>query len=186
LGISARESPRGKLKNFRGLFDFQAREWYNKSMEKDVVQIRDWLYVGNCDECINNYSNYDAIIHIKRSDMEHYSCQFNSSRGGNDLTLDYKDGDKIPQEVFEKLEKFYEENKGPYKKIFVHCYVGQTRGPTIALALLSIAFKNSPLCFLGEVIGKIRNERKIVPNICLSPLTNMLDWIDGKNYFPRV
>ena len=150
--------------------------------------VRPWLGIGDRDFC-NNGNNYDFTIHIWRDDMPHYNCNFVDSvdidkvdkvRAG-DFFLNYKDGEHIDLEILNLLATEISATYGSGKKILIHCTMSQTRSPMIAMFALSVIEKKHPLSFLNDIYYSLYCQNKVIGNICLSPLQDLVEWYEKFN-----
>ena len=134
------------------------------------------IYVGNHQCCnIGGYPNGARVLHIWRSDHPDSSCHATKGKaepGPDDLVVEYKDGQKIQcseSHTIEQIEEFFR-IPGP---VFVHCAVGQTRSPTLAIIGKAIRGCDVYQAY-AEVLRGIHATRGIVFNVCLDPTTELL------------
>ena len=133
------------------------------------------IWVGHRDACDKDEYPADCrILHIWREDHPGNTCdkaKDGSGRPTGDLSLEYKDGESLENmdKSIEELEEFF---KIP-GKVYVHCAVGQTRSPTIALIGLAVRGENV-YDAVGHILADIHMSRGIVWNICLTPLREIL------------
>ena len=119
-------------------------------------------------------------IHIWRDDMANNSCKFVSEGrdGGNSdlhLIINYKDGESLfnANVTIDEIASFARISES----LLIHCTVGQTRSPTIAL-IAKIARGASPYQALGDIMKANWDMRGIVSNFCLTPVKEILEWAD--------
>ena len=155
------------------------------SNDKNYAVIRPWLSVGNSDACKENFTH---CIHIWRSDFQDHSCSDKpeSSRlytkHNFDYRFDYRDGESIPLASVVDIRDFIRNkfiNGSQQKNLLVHCAAGMTRSPTIAILALCEVEKGNPLDYLSEVYKCLWNQRKIIGNVCHSPLKDLVNYYEG-------
>ena len=141
-----------------------------------VADVGHDIYVGNhqcCDE--GHYPKAARVLHIWRSDHPLSSCKI--SRGEvqpnpGDLVVEYKDGQKIQcseSSTIEEIEEFF---RIP-GLVYVHCAVGQTRSPTLAIIGKVIRGRTVYKAY-ADVLKGLHVHRNIIFNVCLDPTTELL------------
>ena len=124
--------------------------------------------------------NRGKTIHIWRSDMPDNSCQFvalnkigvNPTRH---LIIDYKDGESLSKANV-TIQTIADFSTGT-EPLLIHCTVGQTRSPTIAL-IAKVVRGCSIYQALGDVMKANFETRAVVSNFCLTPITEILEWAE--------
>lgn len=105
-------------------------------MGLNVARINDWLSVGAAGSCAEFMGSHK--IHIFRTDVEP-SQERDCKKGGYNLRMDWKDGDRLHGSDLKNLSSFLDHVKANAGNLLVHCYAGMCRSPTVAvLALMHI------------------------------------------------
>jgi hypothetical protein len=113
----------------------------------------------------------DKTIHIYRDDMPESSCNIRNN-DINNLAIEYKDGYEISVDLFMKVINFI---SFEWNSILIHCHAGQTRSSTIALIVIAYITRQSPLYYLSLLYTSYYNQIKLLPNVCVCPLTNIVE-----------
>lgn len=140
-----------------------------------LAWINDWLAVGACESCPT--AGFDRVVHIYRDDTgEHQRrcCIYPDAR--LNLTLKYKDGDKLPDAFLLKMLSWSGVLRSRIeKKILIHCHAGMCRSPTVAMLLLSLVERMHPLQALAIITQAIYTQRnQLVCNIVYNPLKQII------------
>jgi len=137
-----------------------------------TANIGNGIIVGHMDKC--GASEALRTLHIWRGDMPHYSCSCIKSGCAphGDLFVCYKDGESLQtlDMPLEKVEAFFNGND----RVYVHCAVGQTRSPTLAL-IGKVVRGASIYDAIGDVYDALWTQRGIVANLCLTPMKELLE-----------
>lgn len=140
-----------------------------------ITQIRDWLYVGNRDDC--SQLSDAGCIHIWRDDHPDNSCEFHEH--AEDFRWEYKDGHEIPVVELRKLSMIILSYFQDFGKVFIHCHAGQTRSPTICILALSLVEDRHPIDVLPDIYMPLWR-KGLFPNICMSPLKDIVQWYERR------
>ena len=117
-------------------------------------------------------------IHIWRDDMPNSnSCVAVQTGRANGLVINYKDGESLlnADVSIEKIADFFRGND----PILVHCTVGQTRSPTIAI-IGKIVRGCSPYVAIADIVQATWEKRGIVANLCITPLKDIFIWAGNR------
>lgn len=140
------------------------------------VYVGDGIYTGHrmiCDE-----GNPKRTLHIWRNDHPQQSCHVSQGleMKDGDMLLEYKDGEPIANadKTFDEIEAFF---RIP-GEVFVHCAVGQTRSPTIALIGKCVRGRGVYEA-VSDILGSQHRARGIVWNMCLTPMQEILERYGG-------
>jgi rhodanese-related sulfurtransferase len=148
---------------------------YIHILDNLVLANREW-----CDRSIKQ--NKDRIIHIFRSDIPNYSCKYASNNNVSDeenLLLDYKDAEHLSQEQIQTVVSFINKNKD--NQIVVHCHMGRTRSPMIALLCASVLTNLHPIELVGDIFCKLYRNSNDLWNCSLNPLEDIIKWYEERN-----
>ena len=121
-------------------------------------------------------------IHIWRSDMDDNSCEFVASGSigyipTQHLVVNYKDGESLTK-MNVSIEDIAQFSMGA-DPLLIHCTVGQTRSPTIAI-IAKVVRGVSVYQALGEILKANWETRAVVSNFCLTPITEILEWAENR------
>lgn len=144
--------------------------------------IDDKIVVLDRDFCNQHFNDFSHIIHIWRQDYPQNSCQFHQPANGNSLTIHYKDGEALTNEIMCEVETFvnsFRDNNGT-KQLLVHCAAGLTRSPTIALLCASLLYRQHPSKIIGSILREMRVCRGLTPNICHKPLECICQFVEAR------
>lgn len=143
------------------------------------IIIRHWLHLGDrhvCDATFDTPDDYDAVIHIWRSDLPDHSCLFEQHM--HDFKFDYQDGAILPEGELDVLastiSSFHHAGR-----MLIHCAECQTRSPIIGLFALSLIEQKHPLLLINDVYYAVYTQGGILANICSEPLKNIVDWYES-------
>lgn len=153
-------------------------------MDKRLIEVNvgHGIYVGHCETCNAGAGSTKRVLHIHRNDHPNSGCQitrdlYDTSKSvvpipACDMELEYKDGESITNanRTWEEIENFFRNDND----CLVHCAVGQTRSPTIALIGKCVRGANVYEA-VSDILGAIYRERGIVWNICLTPMKEILE-----------
>lgn len=150
-------------------------------MTPDFVEVAPNIFVGNRTACDIYRTNFNKVVHIWRNDHEpviDHQCY--TVRMGNvpakDLAICYADGRSLvtqSQPALPAIEEYLAKVL-PSETLLIHCMAGQTRSNTIALVVL--LQRGVPLGVALElIIVRQWSHRKIMPNLCITPLEDILN-----------
>ncbi|KKM21282.1 hypothetical protein LCGC14_1637020 [marine sediment metagenome] len=145
-----------------------------------LAQITNWLYVSDRDICDVRRLDFDNVIHIWRNDHPDNSCHYqieNQTGDGNNLIVDYKDGETLTEKTLSDIDEFIKD-KSFKNKILVHCHAGMTRSPIIALFIFSMITGNHPLACIGTIYYNLWVQNNTLANICRTPLEDIIKWYE--------
>ena len=140
--------------------------------------IRPWLTVGHQDYCGVIDAN---TLHVYRTDHPRQYCQTVLTHGspegirdlGGDLLLNYIDGQAIPDDVLYSVSNWALRSRDSGRSLYLHCAVGQTRSPTLAILVLSVIERTHPVDSVGVIYKASWLQRGVPPNICVEPFKNI-------------
>ncbi len=149
-----------------------------------VVPVAHNLYVGAAPGCDDIHSHFEKVLHIWRDDHYSNSCKFVKERlalgsvveDSRNLVLNYRDGESLTEGMIETAASFL---KGT-KETLIHCAVGQTRSPTLAVLGKLVRGANISQA-IGDVAWRIWEKRKVPVNIVYIPLKDILTWSDKRS-----
>lgn len=141
------------------------------------VEIVPGIFVGDRYACDLFSHRFDRVVHIWRNDYPDHSCNHvvNKTSKSRDLVIDYADGRSLVTESnppLEGIENFLRDIK-PVQSVLIHCAAGQTRSNTIAFLALMV-FGLDVGNAMGLIIGAQWKERRLCPNFCVKPLSEIL------------
>ena len=139
-----------------------------------VVDIGDGIFLSHRDKC-PSFPYRERIIHIWRSDMPENSCVDILNGNAKGLVIHYKDGEPLVNASVDVQTIVDFCAQPPSEPLLIHCTVGQTRGPTIAL-LAKIARGSTPFAAMGTIAEVSWRVRRVIPNFCLAPLKEIFEW----------
>jgi len=142
-----------------------------------VVDVGRNLFVSHKDVCDTRASEFDRILHIWRDDHPGYSCEAVVAGNAPGMTLDYKDGTSLTEANHTILE--IAEFLSGEDKVLVHCAVGQTRSPTIAL-IGKVARGDGLWPSIADIFGASWEGREIAWNFCLTPMKEIFKWAESR------
>lgn len=119
-------------------------------------------------------------IHIWRSDMPENSCEFVSLQQfvlypDRHLTVHYKDGESLLA-MNVSIDEIAQFSRGE-KPLLIHCTVGQTRSPTLAL-IAKVVRGVSVYQAMADIMRANWETRAVISNFCLTPLRDILMWAE--------
>ena len=105
------------------------------------------------------------------------SCDAISSGNAEGLIINYKDGESLlnADVSIERIADFF---KGT-DPLLVHCTVGQTRSPTIAIIGKVVRGEN-PYTAIANITKATWETRRIVVNLCITPLKDIFLWAERR------
>lgn len=135
------------------------------------------IFVSHRDAC-DYWQDKERVIHIWRDDMPGgNSCNAINSGNAAGLVINYKDGESLLKAdvSIEKIADFF---KGA-DPLLVHCTVGQTRSPTIAI-IGKVVRGASPYTAIADIVRATWETRRIVANLCITPLQDIFLWAEQR------
>lgn len=147
----------------------------------DPVPIGHNIYISHRDFCPRWPSS--RIIHIWRNDMPENSCEYVHTRISGvwlptkGVIVDYKDGESLANASIsiEEIATFCAGGE----ELLIHCTVGQTRSPTLAI-IAKVVRGATPFDAARDVLQANWQYRKIVSNLCLTPLKEIFEWAEHR------
>lgn len=133
------------------------------------------IFVSHRDAC-SQWEFKERIIHIWRDDMPSgNSCDAINTGSARGLIINYKDGESLHKAdmSIERIADFFRGND----PVLVHCTVGQTRSPTVAI-IGKIVRGVSPYQAITDIVRATWERRRIVVNLCTSPLQDIFLWAE--------
>ena len=129
-------------------------------------------------------------LHIWRDDLPDasYSCQFVQARRAagqsllpsvnpQHLLVHYKDGESLTT-MNVSIEDIAQFSTGTHS-LLIHCTVGQTRAPTLAL-IAKIVRGVSVYHALADIMQANWETRGVVSNFCLTPVAEIFAWAETR------
>lgn len=140
----------------------------------NFATVTSWLHVGDLTSC--DATKKRPTIHIWRSDYEPRCSCFQDF---GSIDLDYRDGEGITKEMFEKIDGFIEAfRKIKFREsvvpILIHCHAGACRSPIIAAYVLSKIDDWDIFDSIAIVSKAIWKDRQLAVNITHRPLMSIL------------
>lgn len=133
------------------------------------------IFISHRDAC-DHWHLKEHIIHIWRDDMPGgNSCNAINSGSARGLVINYKDGETLlnADVSMEIIADFF---RGNYPTL-VHCTVGQTRSPTVAI-VGKIVRGADPYTAIADIIKATWETRRFVANLCITPLKDIFLWAE--------
>mgnify|MGYP001585026462 CR=1 FL=1 len=148
------------------------------------IDIGQGIFISHRDFCPQ--WTIGKTLHIWRDDLlsESYSCQFVQelrSAGqslmpdvnSRHLMVQYKDGESLTK-MNVSIEEIAQFSTGTLP-LLIHCTVGQTRAPTLAL-IAKIVRGVSVYHALADIMQANWETRGVVSNFCCTPVAEILAW----------
>lgn len=139
-----------------------------------VADLGHGIYLGHKDMCQVGMAN--RTLHIYRTDYPSYSCDIitRNEVNKNDMVFEYRDGESLKKWNID-LSEVYNFFLGD-DSLYIHCAVGQTRGPTLAIIAIMARASVSPFLAAARVLKGNWIQRRIVSNFCITPMQEIFEW----------
>ena len=142
----------------------------------NIVDIGHNLFLSHRDRC-GIVILLEQTLHIHRNDMPNNSCHMIATGMDRGLVVEYKDGESLYNASIsmDTIAGFLTGNEPR----LIHCTVGQTRSPTIAIIgklMRGATFEEA----IGDIMAKTWIARGIVTNLCLNPLADNFEWAESR------
>lgn len=139
------------------------------------IHVGQGIYISHRDAC--GKFLVDRILHIWRDDMPDNSCEDVAVGRATGMILNYRDGESLVKSNInlDHVASFFEKPG----IVLVHCTVGQTRSPTIAL-VGKVVRGVSVYDAIADITRANWVARQVVCNWCITPLKEILGWAEGR------